>query len=333
MRALVTGGAGFIGSNLVHKLYQEGWTVEVVDDLSNGNPYFLKGLKTRFIPNVEMSLGTLDNSGKTVNVFTTDFVDKGILHRILSGRYDYIFHLAANPRVQYSVDNPTETTETNLLKSVGLFECATKGNVKRIVFSSTCAVYGDAQELPTPEDHRSSPNSPYGLQKSSVEGFAKLMASDKCDIVCLRYFNVYGPRQFGDSPYSTAVTAWTHAAYTTGDLRSDGDGTQTRDMVCVTDVVDANIAAALSNKNFKGLAYNICTGESISNNEILKLFNNKFSGLKTIQSGWRPGDVMHTLGCPKLARECVNFAAKTSFEKGLELTWSWWEEAKRDDSF
>jgi len=333
MRALVTGGCGFIGSNLVHRLKKEGWLVDIVDDLSNGSPSFLSGLKTRFIPSIPIAESTLDNTGATVNIFTMDFAHRDILARVREGNYDVIFHLAANPRVEYSVHNPTETTETNVLKSIGLFECAAKAKVKRVVFSSTCAVYGDATEIPTSEEAQIEPNSPYGLQKYTVEMFAKLLAkSHSLDSVCLRYFNVYGPRQLGGSPYSTAITAWTHNVFNNRTLRSDGDGTQTRDLVFVNDVVEANILSALCKGQFAGEVYNIATGKSTSNNQILDFFKKEFNNIVVTNADWRPGDVMHTLANTQRASKELKFKAQTSLEDGLRQTWQWWKEMVKDDN-
>ena len=332
MKALVTGGCGFIGSNLVHKLFSEGWHVDVVDDLSNGDPSFLRGLKTRFVPNVAIAEKSLDRSGKTVNVFTMDFAHEDILSYVRQGMYDYIFHLAANPRVEYSVQNPTETTEVNVLKSIGLFECAAIAKVKRVVFSSTCAVYGDATELPTSENSKILPNSPYGLQKYTVEMFAKMLfKTHGLESVCLRYFNVYGPRQFGGSPYSTAITAWTHNCFNNISLRSDGDGTQTRDMVFVDDVVESNILAALHPNPLCGQVFNIATGKSVSNNQILNLFQEKFGHLNIVRAPWRPGDVMHTLADVKETHKKLGFSSKISLEEGLKKTWDWWESIEENE--
>ena len=333
MRALVTGGCGFIGSNLVHRLKKEGCFVDIVDDLSSGNPSFLTGLKTRFIPSIPIAESTLDSTGTTINVFTMDFAHRDILSRVREGNYDVIFHLAANPRVEYSVHNPTETTETNILKSVGLFECAAKAKVKRVVFSSTCAVYGDAVEIPTPEGAQIKPNSPYGLQKYTVEMFAKLLAeSHNLDSVCLRYFNVYGPRQLGGSPYSTAITSWTHNIFNNKPLRSDGDGTQTRDLVFVDDVVEANILASLHKGQFAGEVYNIATGKSTSNNQILDFFKKEFENIVVTNADWRSGDVMHTLANTQHALNDLKFNSQTGLEEGLRKTWQWWKEMIKDDS-
>ena len=333
MKVLVTGGCGFIGSNLVHELSRKGWIVDVVDDLSNGSPYFLRDLPTRYVPDFSMTASVVkQRTPDQVLVFTVDFANPGILSLVRQGEYDYIFHLAANPRVEYSVKFPTLTTEQNLLRTVGLFECASKGSVKKVIFSSTCAVYGDATHLPTSEDAPTNPNSPYGLQKITCEKFARMMAnSHGLETVCLRYFNVYGPRQFGGSPYSTAITSWTHNAYAGRPLRSDGDGTQSRDLVYVGDVVDANIKAALSQKKFGGCAYNIGTGVRLTNNDLLSKFKKKFLDVEVENAPWRPGDVMHTEACVANAKKDFSFSAKTTIDEGLKQTWEWWEKAKVDN--
>lgn len=326
MKALVTGGCGFIGSNLVHRLSEDGWNIDIVDDLSNGFPGFLQGLKVRFVPNVAIAEKTLDDSRETINIFTMDFAHEDILSYVRQGKYDYIFHLAANPRVEYSVNNPTETTENNLLKTVGLFECAAKAGVKRVIFSSTCAVYGDAEDIPTREESKIQPNSPYGLQKYTAEMFAQMLSkTHNLESVCLRYFNVYGPRQFGGSPYSTAITAWSHNCFSGSSLRSDGDGTQSRDLIFVDDVVEANVKAALSDCKFHGSVYNIATGKSVTNNQILDLFRSQFGKIDVVDAPWRPGDVMHTLADTQKASTDLEFTSETDLVDGLQKTWRWWE--------
>ncbi len=162
------------------------------------------------------------------------------------------FTLAAVPRVSFSVEYPAETTDYNLNKTIMLFDAARLSST-RVVFSSSSSVYGGANVMPTPEKHLKDPKSPYAWQKSACEDAAKLFCRlySKSEIVCLRYFNVFGPNQYGDSPYSTAVSAWCHAAKNNLECRSDGDGTQSRDMCYVDNVVDANILAAMSKKNLK----------------------------------------------------------------------------------
>jgi UDP-glucose 4-epimerase len=327
MRALVTGGCGFIGSCLSKKLIDSGWEVDIADDMSNGDYAFLEGYAFRSVP---MQLGHIFEQQQLVKkpgeiiVLTGDFLHHEIIRRIVDKRYDVIFHCAANPRVEYSVQNPLETTDENLTKTIRLFTHSI-GNVKRIVFSSSCSVYGDPWSLPTTEDHGKNPNSPYALQKQCVEEFARLYSKIyDLDVACLRYFNVYGPNQYGDSPYSTAIVSWCDKIKNGTPLRSDGDGTQTRDMVFVEDVADANILAATRDKNFEGTCINIGTGKSYSNNEILEIFKDKFNWVEVNKAPTRPGDVKHTLACTKKAEVELGFQPKHSLEKGLEKVFSWW---------
>ena len=168
MKVLVTGGCGFIGSNLVHELHAQGFDITVVDDLSTGDLGNISSLPLRVVHGDALALydnlqGHRKDDSKIL-VVTCDFSHKFILSRIKSKSYDAIIHMAANPRVEYSVNNPVETHETNVFKTVALFKCAAMSKT-RVVFSSTCALYGDASSLPTTETQQPDPNSPYGLQK------------------------------------------------------------------------------------------------------------------------------------------------------------------------
>ena len=326
-RVLVTGGCGFIGSNLVHRLHQKGYEVVVVDDMSNGNLEFLDGLPFRTVPH-QMVPGYEESEAygeDKVLVVTGDFACDWVLNRLRSGYFNGVFHLAANPRVEYSVKYPVETHETNVFKSVALFQAAAKGNAK-VIFSSSCAVYGDAKSIPTYESSQPDPNSPYGLQKLECEKYLQLFSKlYGLRSYSLRYFNVYGPRQLGGSPYSTAVSAWAHAAYYEMPLRSDGDGTQTRDMVFVEDVVDVNIKAYESRIDFGRYPINVGTGKSISNNEILAHFKVYFDP-KIVNAPWRPGDVMHTQAGNDVLRMLMGKGYEfTDFKDGLKKTLSWWD--------
>jgi len=330
-RVLVTGGAGFIGSCLVEKLVALGnYRVDVVDNLSTGRLESLAALNVRCIasgllPIYEKNEEKDDDIDALV--ITGDFTDPNVLERIANVSYDIVFHLAANPRVSYSVENPTITTEENIYKTIALFEACQKSNVRRIVFSSSSAVYGEVKSLPTKENDAKNVQSPYGLQKKVAEEFASLFHSlYDFDIVCLRYFNVYGPGQLGDNPYATAISAWCNALYDQRPLRSDGDGNQTRDMIYVEDVANANILAGEAPKNsVAGKCFNIATGTSISNNDILEKFTKKFGDKVTIEHApERPGDVKHTLADTSKAEELIGFRARMSFDEGLERAWRWW---------
>ena len=326
MRALVTGGCGFIGSNLARKLVDLKWEVDIVDDLSTGDVSFLDGLVYRTVPasTAKFYEKEKDSRDPDVLVIVGDFVDDEITRRIIEKSYDVIFHLAADPRVEYTVKNPLETTENNLLKTVRLMTHSI-GNVKRIVFSSTCAVYGDAIEIPTSERSEVNPNSPYALQKKSCEDYGKLYSKlYGLDVVSLRYFNVYGPNQFGDSAYSTAISSWCAKVKNSQPLRSDGDGTQSRDMIFVQDVAEANILAATYDGDLSGECFNIGTGISVTNNEVLEKFKNSFSNATVNNAPWRPGDVMHTRADTFKANSILGFSPKFKLEDGLKLTFSWW---------
>jgi len=332
MRALVTGGCGFIGSNLARALFKKGWKVTIVDDMSNGHLELLEGLEFRTLPNAWF-LDALRDFEKTdsefmkrdfITVIQDDFSNARVLQSVADGDYDVVFHQAAVPRVSYSVENPAETTHTNISKTISLFEAAS-GSTKRVVWASSSSVYGGAETMPTPETHDKSPKSPYAWQKSAVEDAAKIFCNlYDIDIVCLRYFNVFGPGQYGDSPYSTAISAWCNAIKTKSALRSDGDGTQSRDLCYVDNVVQANILAAESDMKFNGREYNIACGDRTSNNEILNFLRERFPDLEIVSAPWRPGDVMHTQACIQKVKSELGYNPEVRIWEGLERTLQWW---------
>ena len=328
-RALVTGGAGFIGSNLTKELVAQGWQVDVVDDMSNGHAELLEGLSIRHLPGPTFLTLYKDQSPdrdqKEVLFVKDNFASLGMLQHIYAKNYDVIFHQAAIPRVSYSVENPSETTDTNVADTVRLFEAAS-GNVKKIIFASSSSVYGGADSLPTQESEPKHPKSPYAWQKSSIEDYAKI-CSDlyDLDIVCLRYFNVFGPGQYGDSPYSTAVSAWCHAIKHGKTCRSDGDGEQTRDMCYIDNVVYANILAADASFESAGECYNIACGDKVSNNQILIWLSDRYGDkVKIKEAPARAGDVRHTQASVEKALEHFGYEPKVRFWDGLEKTVKWW---------
>lgn len=326
-RALVTGGAGFIGSNLVHALVKDGWIVDVVDDMSNGHLELLAPLKIRvLLPGMAEVYETLRNRAEgEVFVHECDFASDAILGRIVNKLYDVVFHQAAVPRVSYSVENPVKTTDVNLFRSVQLLT-ACIGNVDKVVVASSSSVYGGADWMPTVESVPRNPKSPYAMQKSMLEDFCRLYGTlYDLDTVCLRYFNVFGPGQYGDSPYSTAVSAWCDAIKFNKELRSDGDGTQSRDMCYVDNVVSANILAANTKNRLMGNAYNICCGDRNTNNDILAYLREKFPNIKVKNAPWRPGDVMHTQGDWSAANRDFGYTPIVKFWEGLERTIEWWD--------
>ena len=329
-KALVTGGCGFIGSNLTKKLVELGWEVDVVDDMSNGHLALLEGLNYHTLLNgsfyTAFKMQDIERPQDLVLVIQDDFSDDNILNAVYQGHYDVIFHQAAVPRVSYSVEEPWHTTDVNISKTVKLFESA-RGAVDRIVWASSSAVYGNTTSLPTREDTLKSPQSPYAWQKSAIEDFAKLAGElYDLDIVCLRYFNAFGPGQYGNSPYSTAVSSWCHAIKNGEECRSDGDGEQTRDMCYVDNIVDANIMAAKAERKFKGDTYNIACCRSVSNNEILEALKERFGNkVKITHAPVRVGDIKHTLADCSKAKHDFGYEPLTYFWEGLEKTIKWWD--------
>ena len=332
-KALVTGGCGFIGSNLAHELVKQGWQVDIVDDMSNGHLELLEGLNIRVIP-ISL-LGSFydkhpaqDRSGNLVHIIQGDFAHENICQNISEKMYDVVFHQAAIPRVLFSVENPSLTTDVNIGATTRLFE-ACIGNVDRVVFASSSSVYGGASELPTHERYIKNPKSPYAWHKDSIENLATIFCNlYDIDIVCLRYFNVFGPGQYGDSPYSTAVSAWCNAIKNGLPMRSDGDGTQSRDLCYVDNAVHANILAAESDQSrydgFNGRCYNIACGDRTTNNEILDFFKERYSHAVVVDAPWRVGDVMHTQADIERAKEDFGYEPLVRFWDGLDRTLEWW---------
>lgn len=328
-RVLVTGGAGFIGSHVVRELVSHDYIVDVVDDMSNGSLDALEGVSFRVVPadlvkNFEIKHPESQRAAGSVLVIEGDFAHREILNRSKSGLYDVIFHLAAMPRVGYSVEYPFESNDLNVTRTLALLDAIRGGNT-RFVFSSSSAIYGEIDQLPTTEFSPSNPQSPYGLQKRMIEDYLTLFGRlYQQKSVCLRYFNVYGPGQDGVSPYSTAVAAWCSALRDGRALRSDGNGYQTRDLVFVKDVARANRIAAESQHDFRGHAFNVGSGDSLSNNEVLDLLRLKFPTLEVQSAPARPGDVSDTLADVSVAKSVLGWEPQVRFEEGLKMTLTWW---------
>lgn len=307
IRALVTGGAGFIGSNLANTLHDMGWHVEIVDDMSNGHVQFL---------HVDL---------RSSRLCMDDFTCPEILNKIENKEYDYVFHLAANPRVTYSIEKPVETHEVNVLKTLRLMNVC-RGNVKRFVFAASSSSYGDAKFLPTSEDCPDNPLSPYALQKAIIEKYLKLYSDlYGLDSVCLRFFNIFGPNQLGGSPYSTAISAWLTAIKRGESMRSDGDGSQTRDMCYVDNVVDCLIKSAVAEEKLNAEILNVGVGEVVSNSQILEYIKSRYPSAVSHNAPRRLGDVMHTKSDVSKAKKLVGYDPKVNVWQGLDKTIEWYE--------
>lgn len=312
MRVLLTGGAGFIGSHLTRRCVSLGWDVQVVDDLS-GSPDF-----GRIADCLVGAMGA--------EAFKDDFASPRILELVASGRYDVVFHMAALARVSYSVEHPVESHSVNVERTLRLVNACRVGKVRRLVFSSSSSVYGGADVLPTPETAPIAPRSPYALQKAIVEDYLRLYGElYGLESVCLRYFNVFGPGQLGDSPYSTAIAAWLTAVGSGTPMRSDGDGTQSRDMCYVDNVVDANVAAALHPGELRGMPINVACGETHTNNEILARLLARYTNARVKNAPTRVGDVHTTHADITRMREVLGVEPRVHLWEGLARTIAWHE--------
>lgn len=263
MKALVTGGAGFIGSNLTDKLLNSGYEVIIIDNLSTGHKDNINP-KAEFI---EKCLTTLEK----------DFlIDKGI---------DVVFHTAALARVQPSIEDPINFNEHNVTATLKLLYACHHAKVKRVVYSASSSAYGNAETFPTPETHPINPLSPYGLQKLVGEQYCKMFSEvyglDTCS---LRYFNVYGERMNLTGAYCLVMGIFAKQMLNKKSLTITNDGNQRRDFTYVQDVVDANILAAESPFNLKGEVFNIGNGDNFSVNEVADMFGGeKTYGVKVLE--------------------------------------------------
>ena len=297
MKILVTGGAGFIGSHLTDKLIEQGHQVVVIDNLSTGRK---------------------ENLNPEADFHNLDICEFEKIKPLFEG-VDFVFHLAAIPRVPISVEDPIGTSKVNILGTINVFKAAIDNKVKRIIFASSSSVYGNQKELPLRESMTPNPISPYALQKLTGERFAKLFTElYKVPIISLRYFNVYGPRIDFDSDYSLVIGKFLKLKAEGKPLTIFGDGEQTRGFCYVDDVVRANILAMESEKLKGGEIINISSGESYSINYLADLIGGEKQYLPP-----RKGDVRHTKADITLAKELLNWQPKIPFEEGLKKVREW----------
>ena len=299
-RVLVTGGAGFIGSHLVDRLLKEGFDVIVLDNLSSGH-----------VRNIKHHIGK-----RGFQFIKGDIRNRELVNKLVK-EIDVIFHLAAIVSVPQSVRNPTLVNEVNVSGTLNLLEAARKSKVKRFIFASSCAVYGNPQSLPIKEESPLRPISPYGASKLAAETYVQVFHKVYgLKTVCLRYFNVYGPRQ-SEGRYSSVISRFLRALREDRPLKIYGDGKQTRDFVHVHDVVEANVLA-LKERKAVGECFNIATGSPITIEDLAKKFMAVF-GKKTKIAYLKPrrGDIRHSYADISKAVEKLGYKPKISLENGL----------------
>src|ERR1051325_7814818 len=248
-KALVTGGAGFIGSNIVKLLVEEGYDVFVIDNLSSGYR------------------GNLDQL-KSVRFTEADVRDEAAVMRVMEGA-ETVFHLAASVGNVRSIEQPIDDSEVNLLGTIRVLEAARRAGVRKLICSSSAAIFGELRRLPIPEDHPTEPDSPYGVRKLAEEKMCHVYSKlYELDAICLRYFNVYGVNQRYDA-YGNVIPIFAHRALRGEPLRIHGDGEQTRDFVNVRDVAMANYRAGLS-RGVSG-AFNVASGTRVTINALASM--------------------------------------------------------------
>lgn len=253
MKVLVTGGAGFIGSNLVDALIDKGYEVGIIDDFSTGRRDNVNPKATLY----ELSLHKA-STDELVNV--------------LSG-YEKVFHCAALARVQPSIIDPITFNDVNVNGTLNLLHACVKAQIKKVIYSASSSAYGNASMFPTPETAPTDPLSPYGLQKYIGEQYCRMFSLVYgLDTVSLRYFNVYGPRMNFEGAYKTVIAVFTEQKSQGKPLTITNDGTQSRDFTHVYDVVDANIKASEYKDKLNGEVFNVGNGDNITINEVADMF-------------------------------------------------------------
>jgi nucleoside-diphosphate-sugar epimerase len=307
MRYLVTGGAGFIGSNTVDELVRRGHGVVVLDDLSSGKEDNLAEVRSK----ITFMKGSITD---------IEVVQKAMVQA------DYVIHLAARTSVPRSVKDPVDTNRINVDGTLNVLVAARDNKVKRVVFAASSSAYGDTPTLPKSEDMQPVPISPYGVSKYVGELYAQTFG--RCyglENVCLRYFNIFGPRQDPDSPYSGVLSRFSTAFLNSTPPVVFGDGEQTRDFTYVDNAVAANILACEA-PSASGRTFNVGTGQAVSLNQVLQMLE-KASG-KTLETRYEPareGDIRDSLADIRLAKQFLSYQPTVLFEEGLERTYAWYQ--------
>lgn len=288
--AVITGGAGFIGSHLATALLAGGYSVTVVDNLSGG--------KREKVP-------------KGAAFFQMDVNDTEALAKVMVGA-DFVFHLAALPRVQYSIEHPIETNRANVDGTISVLKAAQDAGVTRVIYSASSSAYGDQKVMPLTEGMPANPKSPYGLQKYIGELYCRLFSEVYgLQTVSLRYFNVYGSGASAEGAYALVIAKFLQQRALGKPITITGDGTQTRDFTHMRDVVRANILAAHSQKVGKGEVINIGTGQNVSVSSIAELIGGP---VKHIAPRLEPHD---TLADRTRAKKLLGWEPSVSFEDGI----------------
>ena len=309
--ALVTGGAGFIGSNIAAALVSQGARVRVIDDLSTGH------------------LENIEEIGGDVDFVNASLEDEATLRGALEN-VELVFHEAAIPSVPRSVENPRQTHIASVDSTFKLLLASRDKRVRRLVYAASSSAYGDQLTLPKEEKMLPEPLSPYAVAKLVGEYYCQVFTRVySLETISLRYFNVFGPRQDPSSQYSGVISRFISALLKDEQPVIYGDGEQSRDFTYIDNVVDANLKAAETTRGL-GSIINVATGQRISLNQLLselKHLTGK-NHLNAIYQEPRVGDVVHSLADISRAREFLNFEPHVGLREGLQLTIDWWKQSR-----
>lgn len=311
-KVLVTGGAGFIGSNLVDALLANGgYEVRVLDNFSTGHR------------------ANLAHCISSIDLIEGDMRDMEVVETAVQD-IDCILHEAALPSVPRSVKAPVTTNDVNVGGTLKLFSAARKAGVKKIVFASSSSVYGDNPELPKHEDMTPKPMSPYAVTKLTGEHYLRVFASlYGLETLAIRYFNVFGPRQDPNSQYSGVIAKFMHAALFDETCVINGDGLQARDFTFIDNVVDANLRA-LSTPGLNGQVINVACGTCITLLDLLKAVEDASGKKLRVEHGpERAGDVRFSHAAIDAAHELLGYSPSVPFDEGIKRTFDWYKQENR----
>lgn len=298
---LVTGGAGFIGSNIVKKLLENKESVRVLDNLSTGK---IENIKP-FLDKIEFING--------------DFTDLKVAKKAVKG-VDYVLHQGAIPSVPRSIDDPVETNNANILGTLNMLIASKDEGVKRFVYAASSSAYGDSPTMPKEESMNVSPKSPYAIQKLTGEQYCQIFYKIYgLETVCLRYFNVFGPNQDPESVYSAVIPLFIKKMLKGESPVIYGDGETSRDFTYVDNNVDANLKACIAPQKCAGEVINIACGYKISLNDLIEKINKVLgTKIKPIYKEERRGDVKHSLANISKAKKLLGYKPIVNFDEGLK---------------
>ncbi len=307
-RYLITGGAGFIGSNIAIELLRQKQEVVLLDNMITGRKDNISEIsdKAEFIEGDIRDINTVKKACENV---------------------DYVLHQAALPSVQKSINNPILTNDININGTLNVLEAARDAKVKRVVYAASSSAYGDTVTLPKKEDMKINPISPYAVSKAVGELYCRVYSQVfGLDTVSIRYFNVFGPKQDPESHYAAVIPKFIKALIENRSPTIYGDGEQTRDFTYIKNVVNANILAAKASNPLNGEVMNVACGKRISLNQLVEMLNSIIGkNIEPVYEDERAGDIKHSLADISKAKRLINYSPTYDIDEGLKETVRWYE--------